>query len=45
MGTRALRFTEPNGLALLDTDIVEQINIVKVGVNYRLGVRPVAIRY
>jgi outer membrane immunogenic protein len=43
-GTRSLRFSEPTGLAQMDADIREQIHLVKVGINYRLGVNTILVR-
>jgi outer membrane immunogenic protein len=43
-GTRSLRFSEPTGLAQIDADIREQIHLVKVGINYRLGVNTILVR-
>ena len=43
-GTRSLRFTEPTGIAQMDADIREQIHLVKVGINYRLGVNTIVVR-
>ncbi len=45
MGTRAQRFTDSiSGNVLIDTDIRERLNIVKVGVNYRFGVNPILVK-
>jgi outer membrane immunogenic protein len=43
-GTNALRFTEPTGIAQMDADIRENIHLVKVGINYRLGVNTILVR-
>jgi outer membrane immunogenic protein len=43
-GTSSLRFTEPTGIAQMDADIREQIHLVKVGINYRLGVNTIVVR-
>ena len=45
MGTRAQRFTDSiGGNILMDTDIRERLNIVKVGVNYRFGADPILVK-
>jgi outer membrane immunogenic protein len=45
MGTRAQRFVDTiSGLLLIDTDIRERLNIVKVGVNYRFGADPILVK-
>ena len=45
MGTRAQRFTDSiGGNILIDTDIRERLNVVKVGVNYRFGVDPILVK-
>jgi outer membrane immunogenic protein len=45
LGTHAQRFTDAlSGSILIDTDIRERLNIVKVGVNYRFGVNPILLQ-
>jgi outer membrane immunogenic protein len=45
MGSHAQRFTDSiGGNLLIDTDIRERLNVVKVGVNYRFGVNPILIK-
>jgi opacity protein-like surface antigen len=45
MGTHAQRFTDSmTGSILIDSDIRQRLNIVKVGVNYRFGVDPILVK-
>ena len=45
LGTRAPRFTDSiGGNLLIDADVRERVNIVKVGVNYRFGADPILIK-
>jgi outer membrane immunogenic protein len=41
----SLQFTDTTGQFFLNTDIQQQIHIVKAGINYRWGWAPVGIRY
>jgi outer membrane immunogenic protein len=41
LGTRSNHFNDVTGTIFLDTDIRERINVVKVGINYRLGASPI----
>jgi outer membrane immunogenic protein len=43
-GGDALRFIDTTGFVLMDTNLRQRINIVKVGVNYRFGVTPILIK-
>jgi outer membrane immunogenic protein len=45
MGTHAQRFVDSvSGSLLLDADIRERLNIVKVGINYRFGANPILVK-
>ncbi len=44
LGNYALRFTNTTGSPVLDSNTRERINVVKIGVNYRIGVSPILIR-
>ena len=41
----SLQFTDTTGQFFLNTDIQQQIHVVKAGINYRWGWAPVGIRY
>jgi outer membrane immunogenic protein len=41
----SLQFTDTTGNFFLNTDIQQQIHVVKAGINYRWGWAPVGIRY
>jgi outer membrane immunogenic protein len=44
LGADSLRFVEQLGTVLLDSNIRQRMNVVKVGINYRLGPAPILIR-
>jgi outer membrane immunogenic protein len=44
LGNYALTFTASNGNTLLGNNTRERVNVVKIGVNYRIGVSPILIR-
>jgi outer membrane immunogenic protein len=44
LGNYALRFTEASGTIFLDSNTRERLNVVKIGVNYRIGASPILIR-
>ena len=44
LGNYALRFINTTGSPVLDSNIRERLNVVKIGVNYRIGVSPILIR-
>jgi hypothetical protein len=44
LGADSLRFIEQLGTVLLDSNIRQKMNVVKIGVNYRLGPAPILIR-
>lgn len=44
-GSRGIRFSDTTGLVFVDTSISQHSSVVKIGINYRLGVSPIAIRY
>jgi outer membrane immunogenic protein len=44
LGTYANRFADAYTYILLDSNTRERVNVVKVGVNYRIGVSPILIK-
>jgi outer membrane immunogenic protein len=44
LGADSPRLVEAYGAVLLDTNIRERMNVVKIGVNYRLGPTPILLR-
>jgi outer membrane immunogenic protein len=44
LGNYALHFTEASANVFMDSNTRERLNVVKVGVNYRIGVSPILIR-
>jgi outer membrane immunogenic protein len=44
LGADSLRFVEQLGTVLLDSNIRQRMNVVKFGINYRLGPTPILIR-
>jgi outer membrane immunogenic protein len=44
LGADSLRLVETSGALVLDTNIRERLNVVKIGVNYRFGVTPILIK-
>ena len=44
LGADSLRMVEAFGTVLLDTNIRERMNVVKIGVNYRFGPAPILVR-
>jgi outer membrane immunogenic protein len=44
LGNYAVRFNDTSGTVFLDSNTRERLNVVKVGVNYRIGVSPILIR-
>ena len=45
LGTRGVRFTDTTGFFNVDTNIREQIHVVKTGINYRFGQPPIGVTY
>jgi outer membrane immunogenic protein len=45
LGTRGLRFADSTGFFNIDTNIREQIHLVKAGINYRFGPTPIGVTY
>jgi outer membrane immunogenic protein len=45
LGTRSVRFADSTGFFNVDTNIREQIHVVKTGINYRFGQPPIGVTY
>jgi len=45
LGTRGVRFTDTTGFFNVDTNIREQMHVVKTGINYRFGQPPIGVTY
>jgi outer membrane immunogenic protein len=45
LGTRGVRFADSTGFFNVDTNIREQIHLVKAGINYRFGQPPIGVTY
>ena len=44
LGADSLRFNEQLGTVLMDSNIRERMNVVKIGINYHFGPAPILVR-